>query len=64
MSGRSEMLLSAEIAGDCHAYAKPLLTVAPILRGVVIARGGKLSEAEREDAFEDVRLAVRLKRHP
>lgn len=58
-----ETLLTAANAGDAKAYAKFLLTVAPILRGVVKAKGGKLGEAECEDIVQDVLLAVHLKRH-
>ncbi len=58
-----EKLLTAANAGDGKAYAQFLLTVAPILRGVVRARGGRLGEAECEDIVQEVLLAVHLKRH-
>lgn len=58
-----ETLLTTANAGDSRAYAKFLLAVAPILRGVVRARGGRLGDAECEDIVQEVLLAVHLKRH-
>ncbi|MGL5010603.1 MAG: sigma factor-like helix-turn-helix DNA-binding protein [Paracoccaceae bacterium] len=58
-----EMLLTAANAGDSRAYAKFLLAVAPIVRGVVRAKGSGLGYAECEDIVQEVLLAVHLKRH-
>jgi RNA polymerase sigma factor (sigma-70 family) len=58
-----ETLLTAANAGDGKAYEKFLLTVAPTLRGVVRAKGGRMGEADCEDIVQDVLLAVHLKRH-
>jgi len=56
-------LLAAANAGDARAYAQFLLAAAPILRGLVRARGGSLGEAGCEDVVQEVMLAVHLKRH-
>ncbi|MDO9524680.1 MAG: sigma-70 family RNA polymerase sigma factor, partial [Gemmobacter sp.] len=57
-------LLRAANAGDAVAYATFLRVVAPVLRGVVRARGlGSLGEATCEDIVQEVLLAIHLKRH-
>lgn len=56
-------LLAAANSGDSQAYAHFLRTVAPVLRGVVRAKGAGLGEAGCEDVMQEVLLAVHLKRH-
>ena len=56
-------LLAAANAGDARAYAKFLLAVTPVLRGIVRAKGGSLGEAGCEDVLQEVLLAIHLKRH-
>jgi RNA polymerase sigma factor (sigma-70 family) len=56
-------LLTAANAGDARAYARFLQTVAPVLRGVVRAKGAGLGDAACEDVVQDVLLAIHLKRH-
>jgi len=56
-------LLAAANAGDAQAYARFLQAVAPMLRGLVRARGGSLGEAGCEDVVQEVMLAIHLKRH-
>lgn len=58
-----ETLLAAANAGNREAYEQFLLAIAPVLRGVVRARGARLGEAECEDIVQEVLLAVHLKRH-
>lgn len=50
-------------SGDSQAYARFLRAVAPVLRGVVRAKGAGLGEAGCEDVLQEVLLAVHLKRH-
>jgi len=56
-------LLAAANAGDSRAYERFLLTVTPVLRGIVMARGRSLGQASCEDVVQDVLLAIHLKRH-
>jgi RNA polymerase sigma-70 factor (ECF subfamily) len=56
-------LLAAANAGDAQAYARFLQAVAPMLRGMVRARGASLGEAGCEDVVQEVMLAIHLKRH-
>ena len=56
-------LLRAANRGDDRAYAAFLHKVAPVLRGIVRARGKLLGEAACEDVVQDVLLAIHLKRH-
>ncbi len=56
-------LLAAANAGDARAYARFLGIVAPVLRGIVRARGAGLGEAACEDVLQEVLLAIHLKRH-
>jgi RNA polymerase sigma-70 factor (ECF subfamily) len=49
--------------GDGAAYARLLRAIAPVLRGVVRARGASLGPEECEDVVQDVLLAIHLKRH-
>jgi len=57
-------LLRAANAGDAGAYAVFLRLVAPVLRGIVRARGrGSLGDAACEDIVQEVLLAIHLKRH-
>lgn len=49
--------------GDRAAYAQLLRAIAPVLRGVVRARGASLGPEECEDVVQDVLLAIHLKRH-
>ncbi len=58
-----DQLLAAANAGDARAYARFLEAVAPVLRGIVRARGGSLGEAGCEDVLQEVLLAIHLKRH-
>jgi RNA polymerase sigma-70 factor (ECF subfamily) len=56
-------LLADANAGDARAYAHFLRTIAPVLRGIVRARGTGLGEAGCEDVVQEILLAVHLKRH-
>ncbi|OYX27438.1 MAG: sigD protein [Rhodobacterales bacterium 32-66-7] len=56
-------LLAAANSGDARAYERFLLSVTPVLRGIVRARGHSLGEAGCEDVVQDVLLAIHLKRH-
>ncbi len=57
------MLLVAANAGDGQAYAQFLLTVTPVIRGIVRARGRSLPPDQHEDIVQDVLLGLHLKRH-
>lgn len=48
--------------GDTAAYGQLLREIAPMLRGVVRARGAGLGHAACEDVVQEVLLAVHLKR--
>lgn len=56
------ILLMAANAGDAKAYARFLRAVAPIIRGIVRARGRSLPPDQHEDIVQDVLLAIHLKR--
>jgi len=56
-------LLTAANAGDEQAYTRFLQAVAPVLRGLVRARGASLGAAGCEDVVQEVMLAIHLKRH-
>jgi RNA polymerase sigma factor (sigma-70 family) len=56
-------LLRAANDGDERAYATFLSSVAPVLRGLVRARGQALSADNHEDIVQDVLLAIHQKRH-
>jgi len=56
-------LLRAANAGDGRAYAAFLRRVAPVVRGIVRARGTSLGGAACEDIVQEVLLAIHLKRH-
>lgn len=58
-----EQLLAVANAGDAQAYVRFLQAVAPMLRGLVRARGASLGEAGCEDVVQEVMLAIHLKRH-
>jgi RNA polymerase sigma-70 factor (ECF subfamily) len=49
--------------GDMAAYRHLLQVVTPVLRKVVLARGGALGREGCEDVLQDVLLAIHLKRH-
>jgi RNA polymerase sigma factor (sigma-70 family) len=66
MAGQTDdwgQLLAAANNGDSRAYSSFLQTVAPVLRGVIRARGAGLGEADCEDVVQEVLLAIHLKRH-
>lgn len=56
------MLLRAANAGDGRAYARFLVAVTPVLRGIVRAKGGALVPEDREDIVQNILLAIHLKR--
>lgn len=57
-------LFRAANAGDAASYAAFLRAAAPVVRGVVRARGlAAFGEAACEDIVQDVLLAIHLKRH-
>jgi len=56
-------LLTAANTGDSRAYALFLQAVAPVIRGIVRAKGAGLGEAACEDVVQEVLLAIHLKRH-
>lgn len=56
-------LLAAANTGDSRAYALFLQAVAPVMRGIVRAKGAGLGEAACEDVVQEVLLAIHLKRH-
>lgn len=58
-----ETLFRAGLAGDEASYARFLHEVAPVIRGLVHARGRDLGEAACEDVLQEVLLAVHVKRH-
>jgi RNA polymerase sigma factor (sigma-70 family) len=55
--------LSAANRGDEAAYARFLREAAPVIRGIVRARGAGLGEAGGEDVVQEVLMAVHAKRH-
>ena len=56
-------LLEAANAGAGPAYARFLTAVAPVVRGIVRARGHALDPGQQEDIVQEVLLAVHVKRH-
>lgn len=56
-------LLVAANAGDGQAYARFLIAVTPVIRGIVRARGRSLPHDQHEDIVQDVLLGLHLKRH-
>lgn len=56
-------LLRAANAGDRRAYAQFLREVAPVIRGIVRARGRGLGPEACEDVVQEVMLALHAKRH-
>ncbi|MBI1171010.1 sigma-70 family RNA polymerase sigma factor [bacterium] len=56
-------LLVAANAGDGQAYARFLIAVTPVIRGIVRARGRSLPPDQHEDIVQDVLLGLHLKRH-
>lgn len=56
-------LLRAANRGDARAYAAFLAAVAPVLRGLVRARGRALPADQHEDVVQEVLLAIHAKRH-
>lgn len=61
--GPWETLFRAGVAGDEASYARFLHEVAPVIRGLVRAKGRTLGEAACEDVLQEVLLAVHVKRH-
>jgi RNA polymerase sigma-70 factor (ECF subfamily) len=55
-------LMRAANAGDARAYAAFLNAVAPVLRGLVRARGRALPTDQHEDIVQEVLLAIHAKR--
>ncbi|MCQ0970247.1 sigma-70 family RNA polymerase sigma factor [Paracoccus sp. TK19116] len=55
-------LMRAGLAGDAAAYRDLLQAMAPVLRGIVRARGPGLGADEGEDVVQDILLAIHLKR--
>ena len=58
-----EALMRAAVRGDQAAYARFLRAVAPVLRGIIAARGAGLDPAQREDILQEALLAIHIKRH-
>lgn len=56
-------LLRAANAGDGAAYERFLREVAPVLRGIVRARGRGVPPDQHEDIVQEVLLAIHRKRH-
>jgi RNA polymerase sigma factor (sigma-70 family) len=56
-------LMRAANRGDHAAYARVLAQLAPVLRGLVRARGSGLGPEGCEDVVQEVLLAIHLKRH-
>ena len=55
-------LLRAANGGDTRAYAAFLTAVAPVLRGLVRARGRAIPADQHEDIVQEVLLAIHRKR--
>jgi RNA polymerase sigma factor (sigma-70 family) len=62
-TARWSAVLGAARRGDERAYARFLGEAAPVIRGIVRARGLGLGEAIWEDVVQEVLLAVHAKRH-
>lgn len=56
-------LFQAANAGDPAAYERFLREVAPVLRGIVRARGRLIPAHSHEDIVQEVLLAIHAKRH-
>lgn len=57
-----EALMRAANRGDARAYARLLAQIAPVVRGIVRARGHALGPSTCEDVVQEVLLAIHLKR--
>lgn len=57
-----ESLMRAANRGDQRAYASLLGAIAPVVRGIVRARGAALGFEQCEDIVQDVLLTIHLKR--
>lgn len=55
-------LMRAACNGDQQAYRTFLLTVSPIIRGVIRAKAGGLPNETQEDILQDVLFAIHSKR--
>jgi len=58
-----DAMMRAANRGDRAAYARLLGLIAPVIRGIVRARGHMLGPEGCEDVVQDVMLAIHLKRH-
>jgi RNA polymerase sigma factor (sigma-70 family) len=58
-----DALMRAANRGDTRAYARLLALVAPVIRGLVRARGHALGVQTCEDVVQEVLLAIHIKRH-
>lgn len=57
------VMLRAANAGDSRAYAQFLRAVAPVIRGIVRARGQSFPADQHEDIVQDILLGLHRKRH-
>jgi RNA polymerase sigma factor (sigma-70 family) len=57
-----DSLMRAANRGDSRAYAELLRQIAPVLRGLIRARGAALGPEGCEDVLQEVLLAIHLKR--
>ncbi len=57
-----ETLMRAANRGDQRSYARLLVAVTPVVRGIVRARGGALGVEGCEDVVQEVLLTIHLKR--
>ena len=57
-----EVLLARANEGDSVAFARFLMQVTPMLRGVIRAKGRGLPDHQHEDVLQEVLLAIHLKR--
>ncbi len=57
-----EALMHAANRGDQRAYARLLGEIAPVVRGIVRARGGALGAEGCEDVVQEMLLTIHLKR--
>ncbi|MBU2957809.1 sigma-70 family RNA polymerase sigma factor [Paracoccus sp. C2R09] len=60
--GEWERLLTAANAGDGAAFARFLMQITPVIRGIIRARAVTMGPDEHEDILQEVLLAVHLKR--
>lgn len=56
-------LMRDSLAGDGAAYRRLLAAMAPVLRGIIRARGTGLGPDECEDVVQEALLAIHLKRN-